>query len=86
MNLQATKKHKAVKVVIRKDLSFPSTPWFADLIFDDGTQWTGWQSYYRSKTKIIKHCEEIIRGHELMFKRKLTLEIMACKTSHLIYG
>jgi hypothetical protein len=44
-----------LKVVIRKDEWVASRPWFADRVFADGTVWKDWQSFFRSKKRLIEN-------------------------------
>ena len=44
----------AAKVVIRRDDFIPSKPWHADVVWDDGTVWKGWQSFFRTKKALVQ--------------------------------
>mgnify|MGYP000383265555 CR=1 FL=1 len=45
----------ADKVVIYKDEWIASRPWHADVVWGDGQVWKGWQSFFRSKKKLIEN-------------------------------
>ena len=44
-----------IRVVIRKNDWIPSKPWFADLVFPDGTVWKDWQSFFKTKKRLIEN-------------------------------
>lgn len=44
----------AIKVVIRKDDFIESKPWHADVHFDDGHVWKGWQQFFRTRNELVR--------------------------------
>jgi len=45
----------AIRVVVRKDNFIPSRPWHADVHFSDGQVWKGWQSFFRTRKRLVEN-------------------------------
>lgn len=47
------------KITIRvyKDTFTPSRPWNADVIWPDGKVWKGWQSGWKTRTKMLENSQ-----------------------------
>lgn len=52
----------AVRFIIRKDEWIPSRPWFADIVFPDGSTWKGYAEFYRTKKSLVAHIQVVAPG------------------------